>query len=177
MLSDLGHDLRYACRTLLRSPVFAGAVILTLALWIGANAIIFRAVDAVLLRDAPVADPDRVVDVYTSSGNNPFGSTSYPDYFDLRDSGIFQYARAHQERENRHSLGSHGLLAIGFAIGLSIASAGTRYIEAQLFGVTATDPLTFGGVCLVLASAGLAACLIPAWRAMRVDPIVALRRP
>jgi predicted permease len=69
------------------------------------------------------------------------------------------------------------LLAIGFAIGLSIAGAGTRYIEAQLFGVTATDPLTFGGVCLGLASAGLAACLIPAWRAMRVDPIVALRRP
>ena len=46
--------------------------------------------DAVLLRDASVADPDRVVDVYTSSGNNPFGNSSYPDYFDLRDSGDFE---------------------------------------------------------------------------------------
>jgi predicted permease len=90
MLSDLGRDCRYAFRVLLRAPVFAGAVILTLALGIGANAIIFSAVDAVLLRDLPVADPDRVVDVYTSSGNNPFGNTSYPDYFDLRDSGVFE---------------------------------------------------------------------------------------
>ena len=77
---------------LLRAPAFAAAVILTLALGIGANAIIFSAVDAVLLRDAPVSDPDRVVDVFTSdsSGNNPFGNSSYPDYFDLRDSGAFE---------------------------------------------------------------------------------------
>lgn len=90
MLSDLGRDCRYAFRVLVRAPAFAGAVVLTLALGIGANAIIFSAVDAVLLRDAPVSDPDRVVDVYTSSGNNPFGNSSYADYFDLRDSGIFE---------------------------------------------------------------------------------------
>ena len=53
---------------------------------------------------------------------------------------------------------------------------GTRYIEAQLFGVTATDPLTFVAGCLALASAGLAAAVIPALRAMRVDPVTALRR-
>ncbi len=63
MLSDLGSDCRYSFRGLLRAPAFAGAVILTLALGIGANAIIFSAVDAVLLRDAPISDPDRVVDV------------------------------------------------------------------------------------------------------------------
>ncbi len=68
------------------------------------------------------------------------------------------------------------LLAIGVAMGLTGALIGTRYIEAQLFGVTATDPLTFVTVCLLLAIAGLTACAIPAWRAMRVDPIVALRR-
>jgi putative ABC transport system permease protein len=95
MLADLGRDCRYAFRALLRAPAFAGAVILTLALGIGANAIIFSAVDAVLLRDAPVADPNRVVDVYTSSGNNPFGNSSYPDCFDLRDSGIFESLAAY----------------------------------------------------------------------------------
>jgi hypothetical protein len=53
---------------------------------------------------------------------------------------------------------------------------GTRYIEAQLFGVTATDPLTFVSGCVLLAMAGITASVIPAVRAMRVDPVIALRR-
>jgi ABC-type lipoprotein release transport system permease subunit len=53
----------------------------------------------------------------------------------------------------------------------------TKYIEAQLFGVRATDPLTFVSGCVVLAIAGLTASVIPALRAMRVDPIIALLRP
>ena len=89
MLFDLGRDVRYAFRVLWRSPGLAAAIVLILAIGIGANTVVFSAVDAVLLRDAPVADPDRVVDVYTSSGNNPYGSSSYPDYFDLRNSGAF----------------------------------------------------------------------------------------
>jgi predicted permease len=68
------------------------------------------------------------------------------------------------------------LLGIGVAIGLTGALLVTRYIEAQLFGVTATDPLTFVVGCAVLAAACLAASLIPALRAMRVDPVIALRR-
>jgi len=68
------------------------------------------------------------------------------------------------------------LLGIGAAIGLMGALVGSRYIEAQLFGVTATDPLTFVSGCLVLAVAGLTASVIPALRAMRVDPVIALRR-
>jgi hypothetical protein len=68
MLSDLSRDFRYVLRALLRAPTFAATVIATLALGIGANSVIFSAVDAVLLRDAPVSDPDSLVDVYTSSG-------------------------------------------------------------------------------------------------------------
>jgi predicted permease len=67
------------------------------------------------------------------------------------------------------------LLGIGAAIGLAGALLGTRYIEAQLFGVTATDPLTFISGCAVLAIAGIMALAIPAIRAMRIDPISALR--
>ena len=89
MLSDLSRDFRYALRALLRAPTFAASVIATLALGIGANSVIFSAVDAVVLRDAPVSDPDGLVDVYTSSGSNLYSSSSYPDYFDLRDSGTF----------------------------------------------------------------------------------------
>ena len=89
MLSDLGRDVRYAIRSLLRTPTFTVTVIVTLSLGIGANAVIFSAVDAVLLRDAPVSNPDSLVNVFTTSGNNPYSSSSYPDYFDLRDSGTF----------------------------------------------------------------------------------------
>jgi ABC-type lipoprotein release transport system permease subunit len=62
------------------------------------------------------------------------------------------------------------------AIGLASALLGTRYIQAQLFGVTATDPLTFFSACVALAIAGLTAALIPALRAMHVDPIRAIRQ-
>jgi putative ABC transport system permease protein len=48
-------------------------------------------------------------------------------------------------------------------------------VESLLFGVTATDPLTFCAVTLLLLGAGLLASYIPARRAMRVDPIIALR--
>ena len=68
------------------------------------------------------------------------------------------------------------LLGIGAAIGLTGALVGTRYIESQLFGVTATDLVTFVSACVVLAIAGLTASLIPALHAMRIDPIIALRR-
>jgi predicted permease len=68
------------------------------------------------------------------------------------------------------------LVGIGAAIGLTGALVGTRYIEAQLFGVTATDPLTFVSGTVVLAIAGLTASVIPALRAMHVDPVIALRR-
>ncbi len=68
-----------------------------------------------------------------------------------------------------------GLIAAGVAIGL-IASAGlTRLISSELWGVSATDPWTFAAVIAVLAASGSAACLLPAWRAARVDPTRALR--
>ena len=57
MLSDLSRDFRYAFRALLRAPAIAATVIAILSFGIGANSVIFSAVDAVLLRDAPVPDP------------------------------------------------------------------------------------------------------------------------
>jgi putative ABC transport system permease protein len=66
-------------------------------------------------------------------------------------------------------------LAIGMAIGLAAAFGVTRVLKGLLIGVSSTDPTTFMIVALVLTVAGILGCLIPARRAVRVDPVVALR--
>jgi ABC-type antimicrobial peptide transport system permease subunit len=65
--------------------------------------------------------------------------------------------------------------AIGLAIGIGGAFAVTRLIRTLLFGVAPTDPMTFAAVALVLAGVALAAACLPARRAARIDPMVALR--
>jgi predicted permease len=72
---------------------------------------------------------------------------------------------------------SHGakLAAIGILIGLAASVGLTHFMSSMLFGVSATDPLTFLGVAIVLAAVALTACYVPARRATQVDPVVALR--
>jgi ABC-type antimicrobial peptide transport system permease subunit len=67
------------------------------------------------------------------------------------------------------------LVAIGVVIGIGGAFALTRLMVTLLFGVTPTDALTIGVVSAVLVGVALLACLLPARRAAKVDPLVALR--
>jgi len=67
------------------------------------------------------------------------------------------------------------LALIGSAIGLAIALVATRLLKSVLYGVNAVDPITFVGVTFLLAAVALLACWIPARRASRVDPMIALR--
>jgi predicted permease len=65
--------------------------------------------------------------------------------------------------------------AIGIILGLAGAFAVTRWLSSELYGVSAVDPLTYAGVAAVMAMVSMLACYLPARRAMRVDPLIALR--
>ena len=65
--------------------------------------------------------------------------------------------------------------AVGVAIGILLALALGRVVEALLFGATPRDPYVFGAVAVTLMTVAASASLIPAWRAARVDPVIALR--
>ena len=60
-------------------------------------------------------------------------------------------------------------------MGMAVSLALTRTMQSLLFGVTATDPLTFSAVILLLVAAAILACYLPARRAAKVEPMVALR--
>ncbi len=66
------------------------------------------------------------------------------------------------------------VVGIGFAVGIGGALALRRVLEAQLYGIRGTDPLVYAVVVVVLGAIGTLACVLPGWRAARVNPAVAL---
>jgi predicted permease len=105
-----------------------------------------------------------------------YGLISYEVARRTREIGIRSALGAEKKDVLRLILVQGMRLALaGAAIGLVFALALTRYAKEMLFGVKAADPLTFAGVIVLLLGVTLLACFIPARRAMRVDPVVALR--
>jgi hypothetical protein len=235
-IEALWQDVRYAAQTLRRSPGFATAAILTLALGIGVNTAIFSVVNGVLLSPLPYPEPDRLVALYSRTADARRASSSYPNFLDwVRDNRSFSYLAAFREDDlNLIGLGQpervpaemvsasfFRLLAVrvgiygvishlvgertheiairmalgaerrdvsrmvlrdgakmalaGVALGLVAALGLTRLMTSMLFGVSAHDPVTVVGVMSLLTLVTFAACSIPARRATRVDPVVALR--
>jgi len=93
-----------------------------------------------------------------------------------REIGIRVALGADKGRVVRLVLGQGAWLAgAGIAVGLAGALALSRLLGSLLYGVSARDPVTFTSVPIVLALVALVATLVPAWRATRVDPVIALR--
>jgi predicted permease len=105
-----------------------------------------------------------------------YGVTSYTTRQRTHEIGIRMTLGASKRDVLRLVLG-HGLrlTLIGVILGLTASFALTRFLTSLLLGVTSTDALTFSSVALLLCAVALFACFIPARRAMRVDPMVALR--
>jgi putative ABC transport system permease protein len=105
-----------------------------------------------------------------------YGITSYSVVQRTREIGIRVALGANRNNVMRLVLQQGFVLtAIGAAIGLVIAGAGARLLESLLFGVRGLDALTFGSACALFALVTLIASYVPARRATRVDPMVALR--
>jgi putative ABC transport system permease protein len=99
-METLLQDLRYSVRMFRKSPLFAIVAVVALALGIGANTTIFSLVYALLLRPLPgVEEPQRLVSVFTSDfSSTRYGTSSYPDYIDYRDSNeVFDGLAAYRE--------------------------------------------------------------------------------
>jgi putative ABC transport system permease protein len=105
-----------------------------------------------------------------------FSVMAYTVSLQTREIGVRVALGAQQRQILRMVLGRGvTLIAAGVAIGLAASYGLTRFLSSQIWGVSATDPWAFGAVVVLVAAVGTLACYLPAHRASRVDPLVALR--
>src|SRR5215510_9367106 len=78
-------DLRYGAKMLWKSKGVTIVAVVSLAVGIGANSVIFSLVNSILLRPRPVSHPEQLVELFVGEASHPYETTSYPSYLELRD--------------------------------------------------------------------------------------------
>lgn len=156
-MGNLLQDLKYAARSLRKSPGFTSVAVLTLALGIGANTAIFSVVDGVLLRPAPFEDIDRLVVVWQTDRES--GTTrepaSLPDYFDFSEqSGSFEMLAAFKSETITLTGASADPLQLSMVTSTQefLPMLGIEPILGRTFAADESRP---GGAPVVLISEGL----------------------
>jgi ABC-type antimicrobial peptide transport system permease subunit len=194
------REIRFAFRRLVRSPGFVVIAVVTLALAIEASSAVLSLVNALLIRPLPYRAPQQLVLLlqHFKSPNLERIPVSPPEFAaaavggSARSVGIygvmsFLVVQRTHEIGVRMALGAQRadvmrlvigralrLIAIGTAIGLLMALFSTWALQALLYQVSAVDLPTFFFVTFVLGLVALAASYLPAQRAMRADPMIAL---
>ncbi len=115
MAETLLKDIQYALRWMRRSPGFSAVAILSLGLGVGVNTAMFSLVDSLLFRPLPVASPDTLVDVFTSSGDgDEFATSSYQDFLDLKaQNTVFSDMLGYSPMMAPLSLGDRSRISLG----------------------------------------------------------------
>jgi putative ABC transport system permease protein len=115
VLENLIADVRFALRWLRRSPGFTAIAVMSLAIGIGFNTALFTLVDAVVFRPLPVAQPDRLAEIYTTSPDGDlFATSSYPDYLDFKaQSRVFSDVIGYSPLIAAVSAGDRSRMALG----------------------------------------------------------------
>ena len=135
IMETLLADLRYALRTLAKSPAFASIAILTLALGIGANTALFSVVNAVLLNPLPYHDPARLVAVYSRTAQFSQSSISYPNFLDwVRAQNVFSSLAAFREDDyNLTGLGQPERVSAEMVSASFFSTLGINPVAGRLF--------------------------------------------
>ncbi len=130
-MTNLFADLRYASRTLLRTPGFVAVAVISLAIGIGANTTIFSIVSGLLFRPLPVSRPHEVVGIFTSDFSGPaFGASAYVDYQDIAAATT-----------TLSGVAAHALQPVSFSVAGSTERLAAELVSANYFEVLGIHPV------------------------------------
>jgi putative ABC transport system permease protein len=135
MIADLWQDLRYGARMLVKNKGVTVIAVLSLAAGIGANTVIFSIVNALLLRQRPVAQPDQIVELYVGDHESLYEVASYPCYLDFRErNDVFTGLAAYRATLFKLGSGEHVEEVVGEVVsGNYFDTLGVRLFKGRAF--------------------------------------------